>query len=145
MVVCLTSAPIALYPGVGSSLAWVWSYSARLYGAFWSMFCWLYCWFSVKFTFVSFAVVVSIAKKWLNGSGSSIMSTVSTDSTEVLEQDYKFSQRITLNSVCICVDMCYKQPVDIVKAPVVFPVACAFTCLWILHMLTISCPGCLTV
>ena len=70
----------------------------------------------MNFTFVSFADVVSIAKNRLNalifGSGSSIMSIAFTDSTKVPEQDYKFSKRLTPNSVCICVDMCYKQPVD---------------------------------
>ena len=31
---------------------------------------------------------------------------------QVLEQDYKFIKRVAPNSLCICVDMCYNQPVD---------------------------------
>ena len=54
----------------------------------------------MNFTFVSFAVVVSITKKVLIcGSGSSVMSTVSiafTDSAKVLEQDYKLHQLVRL-------------------------------------------------
>ena len=31
---------------------------------------------------------------------------------QVLEQDYKFIKRVAPNSLYICVDMCYNQPVD---------------------------------
>ena len=34
------------------------------------------------------------------------------DSTKVLGQDYKFTKEVTPNSLCICVDMRHKQPVD---------------------------------
>ena len=72
----------------------------------------------MNFTFVSFAVVVSIAKKvFICENGSSIMSTVSrafTDSTKVPEQDYTFSKRITPNSVCIYVEMCFTNSLLIV-------------------------------
>ena len=35
-----------------------------------------------------------------------------TDSTKVLGQNYKFTKEVTPNSLCICVDMRHKQPVD---------------------------------
>ena len=66
----------------------------------------------MNFTFVSFADVVSIAKKRLSvlvcGSGSNnvhcvLIHITFTDSTKVLGQDYKFTKEILFVFVLICV------------------------------------------